>query len=551
MQNHSKHTRELIRCPQCPKQFGKQPKLDRHLLEDHHATVFIPPGLLSPPHSSSASEQLVSSAVAAALDDANKLFESNPRLPTCQYCNSTKGFKNRKDLAQHFVAKHADIYGMSEAHNVPPPSAPTMSQISTSQNPKKRSAPPLESNQNKRPRMTNDAITTSSNATMADVPPQTTIAAAHTTPSISNTNNKPTKGVPVASKMQHSTAPVSTTQVEPPTQPINAVDPFAARGKTNNNSSNTTNNSSASNATKPTQELASMKLTATKQATPQTEPFEKFTATKLSTKPSADTIAALPNTGKAHRPSAVTQTLQAETPAQPGADSVTPAPVATKEQNTKRRSKDSRLGPKKATTKAKRQSKNTAKGKTNRKTNAKNSAASRSKAADAISLTPASRTVQVTDANSITNRPIDLLSSTDTPGRETASKNAIDLTEDPNSNKAAKASAASKPVVQKTKSEASASTLNSGSKPPITPKKTKAIVSPKTAALGAKKTNEILGSMDAMEPLEKTDFIAPARRCSSAVLALEALPAFVMVRKLLSSTPLDFLDMQDPEHNGN
>lgn len=136
MPHSPKPPRVLLPCPQCSKKFGKQTKLDSHLLQDHDATLRLSPGVLSPPRSPSDSHEAVRSLLTAALDEANRVFQV-PGAPVCSICPNSRAFRNKRDLAQHYVSKHSDFLGMEGEVAVSVMPMATNSQ--TSVNPLKRS----------------------------------------------------------------------------------------------------------------------------------------------------------------------------------------------------------------------------------------------------------------------------------------------------------------------------------------------------------------------------------------------------------------------------
>ncbi|KAI0565516.1 Zinc finger C2H2-type domain containing protein [Gracilaria domingensis] len=118
----SSSPRQLRICPQCGKKFGKEPKLERHLLEVHGATLSIPPPTTPP----SPSFLLVETQLESALAEANRCFQLGN--PSCRLCVHKKPFKNSRDLAQHLVSKHERQLMCAET--VPLPCPPTSSEVS-------------------------------------------------------------------------------------------------------------------------------------------------------------------------------------------------------------------------------------------------------------------------------------------------------------------------------------------------------------------------------------------------------------------------------------
>lgn len=120
-------------CPECHATFGKSDKLERHLQRHHTVALSLPSDVLTersvrqlcPKSSSPASSEPpdgdtdnansesknslapleVNSVLTAAVAEANAAFDA--QLPVCRFCFPSRPFATRKDLAKHFVAKHA------------------------------------------------------------------------------------------------------------------------------------------------------------------------------------------------------------------------------------------------------------------------------------------------------------------------------------------------------------------------------------------------------------------------------------------------------------
>ncbi|CAN8065337.1 unnamed protein product [Agarophyton chilense] len=118
----SSSPRQLRICTQCGKKFGKQLKLERHLLEAHGATLSIPPPTTPP----SPSFLLVETQLESALAEATRCFQLGN--PSCRLCVHKKPFKNSRDLAQHLVSKHTQQLMCAES--VPLACPPTSSEVS-------------------------------------------------------------------------------------------------------------------------------------------------------------------------------------------------------------------------------------------------------------------------------------------------------------------------------------------------------------------------------------------------------------------------------------
>ena len=101
-------------CPHCTSRFGKALKLDRHLLDVHHASLRLSPSPDSlPPR--------LSRHLARAVAEANAAFDcAAPFCARCPPSAQAKPFRNVRDLAQHLLGKHPDD-DMPPARNPPPP----------------------------------------------------------------------------------------------------------------------------------------------------------------------------------------------------------------------------------------------------------------------------------------------------------------------------------------------------------------------------------------------------------------------------------------------
>lgn len=126
-------------------------------MDDHHATLRISPGLLTPPSSPGAQHaegpaDIVKSSLTAALAEANRIFDLYPGHAVCDLCAdvapaSARHFKNKRDLAQHLLSKHSHALVMADVDVAAMPAVPVSTRSEMSSNPRKRklATPPATS----------------------------------------------------------------------------------------------------------------------------------------------------------------------------------------------------------------------------------------------------------------------------------------------------------------------------------------------------------------------------------------------------------------------